>query len=86
MENTKNTLFINVRATGSCDVEIDYQVAQLPPCFLDNDRSVALSIPTNIPILSITGIGYEISGFPFLYGEEYYAPNIIDLTLIRARI
>ena len=68
------------------DVEIDYQVAQLSPCFLDKEHSAALLIPTNIPVLSITGIGYNNSGFPFLYGEEYYAPNIIDLTLIRARI
>lgn len=68
-----------------CDLEVDYQIARIVPCFLNKNHSEILLTSTDTPVLSMKGIGYDFSGLPILYGEEYYAPGFLDFTLVRAR-
>jgi DNA-binding GntR family transcriptional regulator len=69
-----------------CHQEVDYQIARIIPRCLNEELSKILLVPPNVPIISFDGVGFNLDRVPIICDTEFYATDILDFTLLRARI
>lgn len=69
-----------------CHKEIDYQIAHIVPCCLGEDAAGIFKAQLHEPIVCFTGVSFDADGVAIMYDTEYYAPGILEFSLLRAKI
>lgn len=69
-----------------CHEEVDYQIAHIVPWCLGEELAGIFGAPVNQPVICFNGVSFNVEGVPIICNTEYFAPGILDLTLLRARI
>ena len=67
-----------------CSVEMD--LTKIEPCLADKNLATTFEIPEGSPILYLDEVGYNISQRPVLWSKEYYAPGILEFTVLRRKV
>lgn len=67
-----------------CSVEMD--LTKIEPCLADQNLAAVFEIPEGSPILHLDEVGYDIQQRPVLWSQEYYAPGILEFTVLRRKV
>lgn len=67
-----------------CSVEMD--LTKIEPCLADQNLAATFEISEGSPILYLDEVGYDINQRPVLWSKEYYAPGILEFTVLRRKV
>ncbi len=66
-----------------CGQRLDYNVAKLLPVVADEKLSSLLQCPPGTPLHYFEETGFNGSGIPIIYSEEFYRPEYFSFHIIR---
>jgi GntR family transcriptional regulator len=69
-----------------CDLQVHYQIATLVPRCADNRAAHLLGVEPGGAIMGFDGISYTKEGRPIVASTEWYAPDILTFSMLRAKV
>ncbi|HWQ42139.1 MAG TPA: GntR family transcriptional regulator [Desulfosporosinus sp.] len=69
-----------------CHCAVQMDLTKITPCLVDRHLATVLEIPEGSPILYLDEVGYDINQKPVLWSKEFYAPGILEFTVLRRKV
>ncbi|HBV88617.1 MAG TPA: GntR family transcriptional regulator [Desulfosporosinus sp.] len=67
-----------------CSVEMD--ITKIEPCLVDKNLAAIFEVNEGSPMLHLNEVGFDIRQRPVLWSKEYYAPGILEFTVLRRKV
>lgn len=69
-----------------CQRSVEMDLTKIEPCLADRNLAAIFQIPEGSPILHLDEVGYDLKQQPILLSKEYYAPGILEFTVLRRKV
>lgn len=69
-----------------CQCKVEMDLTKIAPFLTDQHLASILNISEGTPILYLDELGYDINQKPVLWSKEFYAPEVLEFTVLRRKV